>query len=182
MGDIPTPSRQAQIVAAARQLLEDRGPEALSMRNVAGAVGIRAPSLYEHVADKRALENALIAVGLREQAAALTKALAAGGDPLAATANAWRSWAREHPHLYRLIFARALDPDDPEVGAAALAAGEPVREMTDGDLVAARAIWAFAHGMTLLELNDRLPPGPGPEAVWEAGMTALRTLIHPVSG
>jgi AcrR family transcriptional regulator len=182
MGETPTPSRRAQIVAAARRLLEEQGPDALSMRNVAGAIGIRAPSLYEHVADKRALENALIAAGLREQAAALTDALEGGGDPLLATAKAWRAWAREHPHLYQLIFARELDPHDPDVMAAAEAAGDPVRAMTRGDLVAARVIWAFAHGMTMLELNGRFPPGPGPDELWESGLTALRALIEPVPG
>jgi AcrR family transcriptional regulator len=181
MDDIPTPSRHQQIVTAARRLLEDRGPEALSMRNVAAAIGIRAPSLYEHVADKQGLENALIAAGLREQAAALNAALDGPGDPLQATANAWRAWAGAHPHLYRLIFARQLDADDPEVSAAAAAAGEPVRAMTRGDLVAARVIWAFAHGMTMLELNGRFPPGPDPDELWESGLGALRALIDPVS-
>lgn len=181
MGDIPTPSRPEQIVAAARVLLEEQGPEALSMRNVAAAIGIRAPSLYEHVADKRALENALIASGLREQAAALNAALNGADDPLRSTAIAWRDWAGAHPHLYKLIFARPLDPDDPEVLAAATAAGDPVRAMTRGNLVAARVIWAFAHGMTMLELNGRFPPGPGPDELWESGLGALRTLIDPVS-
>ena len=73
-------SRRAQIVSAARRLLEDDGPEALSMRNVAAEIGIRAPSLYEHVADKRALESAIIAAGLHEQGVALRAALADDGD------------------------------------------------------------------------------------------------------
>ncbi|MCW2983935.1 MAG: TetR/AcrR family transcriptional regulator, partial [Conexibacter sp.] len=104
-------TRRTQIVDAARHLLEEQGPEALSMRNVAAAVGIRAPSLYEHVTDKRALESAIIAAGLDEQGVALTAAVAdldGGGDPLTAIAMTWRRWALSHPHVYRLIYARDL--------------------------------------------------------------------------
>src|ERR1700712_32057 len=110
-------SRRSQIVDAARRLLEAQGPEALSMRNVAAEIGIRAPSLYEHVADKRALESAIIAAGLREQGVAMSPALLAA-DPLAAMTDAWRTWAGEHPHVYRLIYVRDLDRDDPAVASA----------------------------------------------------------------
>src|SRR5689334_16456765 len=97
---VPT-SRRAQIVAAARRLLEEDGPDALSMRNVAAEIGIRAPSLYEHVADKRALESAIIAAGLHEQGVAYRAALAENpdGDPLTVIARTWRTWALEHPHV-----------------------------------------------------------------------------------
>ncbi len=43
------------IVRAALEILDERGLEAVSLRNVAAAVGVRAPSLYWHVADKAAL-------------------------------------------------------------------------------------------------------------------------------
>src|ERR1700712_3720752 len=116
-------SRRVQIVAAARRLLEEQGPEALSMRNVAAEISIRAPSLYEHVADKRALESAIIAAGLHEQGVALRE----GGstpegeaDPLPAITQAWSRWAHEHPHLYGLIYARDLDRSDPAVAEAEL--------------------------------------------------------------
>src|SRR3954466_815537 len=107
---VPT-SRRVQIVEAARHILEDLGPEALSMRNVAAEIGIRAPSLYEHVADKRALESAIIAAGLQEQGVALREALAGpeGSDPLSAITHAWRRWGLAHPHMYNLIYARDLD-------------------------------------------------------------------------
>jgi AcrR family transcriptional regulator len=172
-------SRRAQIVAAARRLLEDEGPEALSMRNVAAEIGIRAPSLYEHVADKRALESAIIAAGLNEQGVAFRAALTAEpqGDPLTVVAHAWRRWAKAHPHVYRLIYARDLDRSDRAVATAELAAGAPLREICGGDLVTARVIWAYAHGMVNLELNDRFPPGTDIEALWIRGLGALRALL-----
>jgi AcrR family transcriptional regulator len=172
-------SRRAQIVSAARRLLEEDGPEALSMRNVAAEIGIRAPSLYEHVADKRALESAIIAAGLHEQGVALRSAVQAdgGGDPLMALAQAWRRWAHAHPHVYGLIYMRDLDRSDAAVAEAEVFAGAPLREICRGDLVTARVIWAFAHGMVNLELTDRFPPGTDVDALWARGLGALRALL-----
>jgi AcrR family transcriptional regulator len=172
-------SRRDQIVAAARRLLEEDGPEALSMRNVAAEIGIRAPSLYEHVADKRALESAIIATGLHEQGVALREAVAADGgrDPLMAIAQSWRRWANAHPHVYGLIYARDLDRSDAAVAEAELFAGGPLRDICGGDLVAARVIWAYAHGMVNLELTDRFPPQTDVETLWLRGLDALRRLL-----
>jgi AcrR family transcriptional regulator len=178
MGDELPPSRFAQIVTAARRLLEEHGPEALSMRNVAAEIGIRAPSLYEHVADKRALENAIVAAGLSEQGDALAVAVDGAADPLIAAAEAWRAWGSAHPHVYRLINARGLDRDVAEVAAAEARASAPIRTLTGGDLASARVIWAFAHGMMMLELNARFPPGPAIDDVWKRGLEALRPLLR----
>jgi AcrR family transcriptional regulator len=178
MSTVPS-TRRTQIVAAARRLLEEEGPDALSMRNVAAEIGIRAPSLYEHVADKRALESAIIAAGLHEQGEALREAVAAdgGADPLTAIAQCWRGWARDHPHVYALIYARDLDRSDDAVAAAEQYAGAPLREICGGDLVTARVIWAYAHGMVNLELTDRFPPATEVEALWIRGLDALRALL-----
>lgn len=177
MSDSLPSSRREQIVAAARRLLEEDGPTALSMRNVAAEIGIRAPSLYEHVADKRALESAIIAAGLGEQAAVLRTAVASDEDPLTAIGAAWRTWAHAHPHVYRLIYARNLDRSDPVVAAAEQEAAAPIWALCGGDKLTARVIWAFAHGTVQLELSDRFPPGADVAAIWERGLSALRALL-----
>jgi AcrR family transcriptional regulator len=173
---VPT-SRRVQIVDAARRILEEQGPEALSMRNVAAEIGIRAPSLYEHVTDKRALESAIIAAGLSEQGVALAAALRSSADPLTEMTAAWRQWALMHPHVYRLIYVRDLNRDDPAVAAAERSAAEPMWALCGGDVVGARVIWAFAHGMVQLELSDRFPPGADIEGLWQRGLEALRGLL-----
>src|SRR4051812_46187376 len=95
--------RAKEIVDAARELLEEEGLEGLSMRRLADRLGIRAPSLYKHFAVKQALEAALISDCSEEQAEAFEQALSAGGRPLAAIATAYRRFAHDHPHLYRLM-------------------------------------------------------------------------------
>ena len=57
--------RRRQLVDAALDILEAEGPDGLTMRSLAERVGIRAPSLYKHVADKDELTALLIAEAFR---------------------------------------------------------------------------------------------------------------------
>jgi AcrR family transcriptional regulator len=164
--------RAREIVAAARELLEEEGPDGLSMRRLADRLGIRAPSIYEHLADKQALEAALISAGLEESAEAFADAVAESDDPLAALAAAYRDFARDHPHLYRLMTERPLPRERLAPGVEDRAA-LPVLTATGGDLDRARALWAFAHGMTILELNGRFPPDADLDTAWRRGLEAF---------
>ena len=47
-------------------------------------------------------------------------------------------------------------------------------EAAGGDEALARAAWAFAHGMTVLELNGRFPPGADLDAAWREGLPGFR--------
>ncbi|MGH3034600.1 MAG: TetR/AcrR family transcriptional regulator [Gaiellaceae bacterium] len=161
--------RAQEIVAAARELLEQEGSEGLSMRRIADRLGIRAPSLYKHLPDKQALEAALISVGLEEAAELFEAAVAGAGDPLAALAAAYRDFAIRHPHLYRLMTDRPLPRERLTPGVEARAA-QPVAEAVGGDQDVARAVWAFAHGMVILELNGRFPPDADLDAAWRRGL------------
>lgn len=175
--------RQAQIAGAARALLDAEGPEALTMRRLAGVLGIKAPSLYRHLPDKAALEALVVAAGFAELAAALADAAAAadGADKsdaadaaskLTAIARAYRAYAVTHPHLYRLMnyqpLRRDLLPDGLEARAA-----QPLAEAAGYDEARARAMWAFAHGMVSLEIDGRFPPRADLDEAWRAGLAAF---------
>jgi AcrR family transcriptional regulator len=175
--DTLTP-RAREIVDAARELLEEEGPDSLSMRRLAERLGIRAPSIYKHLPDKQALENALVSAGFEEQALLFEAAVASAADPVSAIAQAYRDFAHRHPHLYRLMTERALDRENLVPGAEARAA-RPVVEAFGRNPDLARAAWAFAHGMTILELNDRFPPDADLDAAWARGIDALRPVDIP---
>jgi AcrR family transcriptional regulator len=171
----PLTPRTREIVAAARGLLEEEGPDALTMRRVADRIGIRAPSLYKHLPDKTALETAVIATGFEDVAEVLEAALntppSGEESPLVRLARAYRAFTLGHPHLYRLMTDRPLRRDLLPEGVEARAAAPLVRVAGDEHL--ARAVWAFAHGMTVLELNGRFPPGADLDAAWRRGIEAL---------
>jgi len=161
-------ARREQAIAAARALLEAEGEGALSMRRVATELGIRAPSLYKHMDDKSDLEIALIAEGITE----LGEALADAGPSLADMASAYRRYALAHPHLYVLMTQRPLPRDQLPDGLEEQAA-VPLRAVLP-DENQARAVWAAAHGLTILELNGRFPPGADLDAAWAATVAAFR--------
>lgn len=169
--------RRAQIVAAAREILETEGPDALTMRTVAGRLGMRAPSLYKHVVDKEELEALLIAEALRgmgEELRAATADLpprAPRRRVLRAIASGYRAWALAHSHLYRLATEGELPRDRLPEGLEAWSSEPLVRAAGSQDR--ARAAWAFAHGMTILELDGRFPPGADLDRAWAAGIDAL---------
>ena len=171
------PPRLAQIVDAAEDLLEEQGPDGLTMRTLAARLGIQAPSLYKHVAGKDELEVLLIAKALRDQGEVIHGAVDALGSrasrrtSLKALANAYRAWALAHPHLYRLATEGSLPRAELPEGLEAWTAAPLVRAA--GSEAKARAAWAFAHGMTILELDGRFPPDADLDRAWEAGITAL---------
>ena len=201
-------------MAAGRRLLEEEGPEALTMRRLAERLGIRAPSLYKHLPDKAALEAAIIAAGFEEAAAAfeaavdgaaegggqgahggaggtasdgagtgtggappasgaggVLPALAAGGT-LPALAAAYRRFALAHPHLYRLMTNGPLPREHLPPGLEDRTAAPVLRAA--GSQARARAVWAFAHGMVMLELDHRFPADADLDAAWQAGIAAFQ--------
>jgi AcrR family transcriptional regulator len=164
--------RAREIVTAAREVLEGEGLAALTMRNVAARLGIRAPSLYKHFPDKDALEAAIISDGFVEMAEEFEEAGDDGAASLVDLAAAYRAFARAHPHLYRLMTDQELRRDLLAPGVEDRAA-LPVYLAAGEDADRARAAWAFAHGMTMLELTDRFPPGADVEAAWDTGLRAF---------
>jgi AcrR family transcriptional regulator len=54
-----SPSKQ-RLLDAATEMFATRGVDGVSMRHIAAALGIRAPSIYSHVPSKEALINACI--------------------------------------------------------------------------------------------------------------------------
>jgi len=163
--------RAQEIISSARGLLEEEGYDGLTMRRLAERLGIRAPSLYKHLPDKQALETALIRIGFEEWMDAFEQA-ATSEAPLPALLAAYRAFARDYLHLYRLMTERPLDRERLGPGIEERAAA-PFATATGGDPDLARALWAFAHGMTILELNERFPNNADIDAAWTRGAHAL---------
>src|SRR5579871_6625833 len=95
----------AQIVHAARRLVESRGRDGFSMNDVAASVGIRAPSLYGRFKDRATLLSA-VEVQMCAEFAVLLGDLIVANDPeatLMAQAHAIRRFAKSNPNSYSLL-------------------------------------------------------------------------------
>lgn len=159
--------RRAQLIAAARELLETEGTEAITMRRLGAKLGIRGPSLYKHVASKEEIETALAAQALADLADVLQDVPRTFVD----LAGAYRAWALEHPHLYWLLNRHPLPRASLPAGLEDRAAA-PLIDACGGDHDLARAAWATINGLIDLELADRLPPDADITAAYAAAARA----------
>ena len=170
------PRRAAEIIAAARVLLESEGRDALTMRRLGQALGIRAPSIYKHLPGKHAVEVALIEAGLAEMGEALHRAVAGpqarpGAGAVGRVLTVYRAEALARPNLYRLATSGRLPRGDLTPGLEDWA-GQPWL-LAAGDPFLAQAMWSFAHGMVILELDRRYPDGSDLDRTWRAGAEAF---------
>jgi AcrR family transcriptional regulator len=153
--------------------LEEEGADALTMRRLATEVGVKAPSLYKHFPTKRAVESAIIAEVLLEVGEILHAAVASPGrvGPVRSLLEAYRNAARANPAMYRLATSGHLPREDLPPGLEEWA-GRPFFVAT-GDAWKAQALFSFAHGMVILELDERFPPGSDLDRTWKAGAAAF---------
>jgi AcrR family transcriptional regulator len=165
--------RAAEVVAAARLVLERGGAEPLTMRKLADELKIQAPSIYKHLAGKHAIEVALIESALAEIGGACHAAvrLAEPSGVITGLLATYRRYSLAHPNLYRLATAGELRRTDLTPGLEDWA-GEPWWLATR-DPYLAQALWSFAHGMTILELDWRYPEGSQLDRTWAAGAAAF---------
>jgi AcrR family transcriptional regulator len=102
----------AEIKSTARTLLVTEGPEALTLRAIARAMGMTAPALYRYFDSHEALVGACCMDVLDEITRTLEQARDAVGtdDPvgrLMAACRAFRDWSLAHPREFQLVFASA---------------------------------------------------------------------------
>ena len=95
-----------RILEAAWELARDQGLAAVSLRDVARRVGMRAPSLYTYFGSKNAIYDAMYADGARQLARTLA-GRAEGADPEATFGNrvgCFIEFCLADPLRYQLIF------------------------------------------------------------------------------
>ncbi len=148
------------VLQAGAALVDAEGWEALSLARLAEILGVRTPSLYNHVAGLEGLRRGLALRGLcvlrdRMARAAIGKSSA---KALLAIATAYRDVAKEHPGLY-VAGLRAPAPDDAprkQVAADILliihTVLAPYALAEPEEIHAIRAFRSMAHGFVSLEL------------------------------
>jgi AcrR family transcriptional regulator len=95
---------RAELLHAAVAILNEDGPDALQTRKIAGAAGTSTMAVYTHFGGMSGLIAAVADEGLRQFDVALT--MPPTSDPVAdlmATGIAYRRYAIERPHMYRLM-------------------------------------------------------------------------------
>ena len=103
MGRPPLIAR-AQVLAAALELADEYGLEALTMGGVAERLGVTPMALYRHVADKADLLDGLVELLLTEFPAPSPEL--SWSDRLSRLAKSVRASAHRHPSVFPLLLRR----------------------------------------------------------------------------
>jgi AcrR family transcriptional regulator len=118
-GESQTPTMRERYRAQVRQevkqaalaQLAQAGPAAVSISAIGKQLGVSGPALYRYFASRDDLLTELVIDAYGDLASALATAAgppSAPGTRFAATARAYRAWALEQPHRYRLLFGPPL--------------------------------------------------------------------------
>lgn len=150
---------RAQVVATAAAFADEAGLDQLALAPVAARLGVKLPSLYNHVDGLPALRRELALLGTRQLLERLSRAAVgrSGDAAVGAVAEAYRGFVRERPGLYAAT-VRAPAPDDDEHRALAAetlavisAVLAPYGLAPDDAIHAIRALRAVAHGFATIE-------------------------------
>jgi AcrR family transcriptional regulator len=170
-----------ELLSAAVGLLDDHGPEALQTRSVAAAAATSTMTLYTQFGGMPGLIAEVAAEGRRRFDEAVT--VPESDDPVAdmlACGAAYRQFAIDHSHLYRLMFgstsAHGIDPPAGDLLTMSPAdirgeyaafgqllnyvhrcirAGRITAVSADDDravVATASQLWCMIHGFVMLEL------------------------------
>lgn len=155
---------RAALIAKASGIVDEAGPEAVSLKAIAQMLGVSQPAPYMHFADRNALLIAVALKGLNDFLAVLQEH---AGD-LAGLSRAYVRFAREHPGLYRLMFGSKLLKSVPPDSELKLAGGASFRLLVEAIAPyaspvrarrRAKAFWAGLHGLVVLD-QEQLLDGP----------------------
>ncbi len=149
------------VLEAAVVLADKDGLEGLTIARLAEVLGVRSPSLYNHVRGLEELRRELALRGLRELSARITRAAVglSRGEAIQAIAASYRHFAREHAGLYTASL-QAPHVEDAELWRASEAVIEVVLAVLstyglrgDDALHAVRGLRAIVHGFASLEVR-----------------------------
>ena len=164
----------------------DHRPEDLTVRRFADAAGASTAAIYTLFGGKAEL---VAAVRQRcvDQLSACQRAVPVEGAPtvrLRRLGQAYRQWARAHPHHYRVMFSgvqtfvperTASDEHDPVAPLmAAIAAATATEELIGDPADIAASIWTQLHGAVMLELTGAL----GADVAEHTAEVGLETLLR----
>ena len=166
---------RARLCAVAERLFAERGPQAVTIRELARELGVSAMTPYRYFADKEQILAAVRAAAFDRFAAALEGAAARRGSAAArakTVGRAYLDFAFNEPNAYKLMFDVNAPTTDrhPDLARAGRRARQTMsaymKHLVDERYLAGdpemlgQIFWAMVHGLVMLQLTGRLVPKP----------------------
>ena len=175
----PSPTRKRhdreEVLLAAEGIVDRDGWMQLTMTALANELGVKVPSLYNHVPNLEALRGelqnrALRDIGVRAQPQG--HGPRRSNRPCGPWPTTFRRFAKEHPGRYDLAMQAPVDLDGvrrwrrPRPGAPCGPSSAPTASTTT-PLELQLSAFAALHGVLVLEQRRLLPPGIDTDAIYE---------------
>lgn len=185
------------LIAQGRLELEKMGPQELSLRNLARAVGVSEAAPSRHFAGKAGLLAAIAADGFMELASIRFRIAHSGDDALTVVyrmMDSYVDFARAHKGLFNLmvgprIVARDAYPELSERSAESFTAFARAVEQYAKECgwkkeslpFVVHAAWAMEHGLATLILSERVPRTEMPIAIGPMVHFSINMFLHAIA-
>ena len=159
---------ESQLIDQAKKMLEEVGPDKLSIRAIAEQLGVSATAVYHHFANKDELISHLAAEGFNQLEKVLVQCQVnvENQNKMQILSRTYMLFAFDHPAMYQLMFGSQLAHS--EMNGKLLKARKQayaVVEQCVADVLgqdiqskevksAALAAWSFAHGLASLIIHN----------------------------
>ena len=187
---------EAELLRHACDIISLSGVDALSLRELGRKANVSRAAPYHYFPTKADLLQRIGAIGFARLAASIESAAGDEADPAKRVVAGFRGYlafAHSEPAIFELMFANRLprDRSTPAPGRSDLAFSSDDARRAFGILVEAVAalpqlagrdaaerlaftnvVWAFAHGVAVLDIGDNLK-GVGAQELLERGLEAL---------
>lgn len=156
------------LIGGARTLLAEKGVEAFSLSELARRIGVSPAAPYRHFDNRDALLGAVAEVGYRRLLEVLQETARSSQDPrdlVQRLGSGYVRFATDNPELFSVMFNGRYRSEAGEARQLAFQSlVDGVRQAQDAGVLpaelptreVARAMWATAHGLTVLHLNGGL--------------------------
>ncbi len=183
------PELAEKILLATAAIIEEHGPDGVTMRGVARRIEYSATTIYLYFENKDDLLDQTVVRAFGWFAEAMIEAVGSGVgvERIRNRARGYVRWALEHKGMYRLMFQhdsiRPLDSETGSVQPRTLRDSEKLIEdaIKSGELSAsldpapmARINWAGLHGVVSLALSGRLFGAPSDVGMERVEAQAMR--------
>jgi AcrR family transcriptional regulator len=185
---------RTRLISVAERLFAEEGRDAVSMRQLAHALGVSVMTPYRYFKDKDEILAATRASGFDRFAEALETAYDSVNDPVERArmvGDAYLKFAFENPSAYRLMFDLTQPNEEgyPELARAGERARKTMSAYVEclinaGQLVGepdviAHVCWAAIHGLVVLKLADKIAPHIAFDLLWQELRRALNVGFGP---
>ncbi len=189
------PHLASDIISAAAGIIEENGPEGLTMRDVADRVGYSPTTIYLYFKNKEQLLDETVNRAFEWFADWCEKAQTGPTpiDRLRQTAHAYLDWGLQNPGMYRLMFEWGYLGDISEEAIFArrrswrgcrqlveMGAEKGLLPLSLDSGLAADVMWVATHGLVSLAISGRMFGNPGvadPEVVHKRSHVIMDALV-----